>query len=228
MSARRLTVTVTTALVLVIALAAPAWAHITVNADKPVKGGFTKLAFRVPSERDDSPTVKVEIAFPIDHPLAFVSVKPLPGWTYTVEKTKLDKPIKSDDGEVTEAVSRIVWQGGEIKAGEFQEFEVSAGPLPTDTDSLTFKALQTYADGQVVRWIEEQTGSTEPDNPAPVLKLVSADGSASATTTTQAASEGAGANDDDGDSDGLAIAALVVAVVAVGLGGYAVLARRRS
>lgn len=52
-------------------------------------------------------------------------------------------------------------------------FTVSAGPLPTDTKQVEFKAVQTYSDGQVTRWIEETPkGGPEPEFPAPVLKLV--------------------------------------------------------
>ena len=35
---------------------------------------------------------------------------------------------------------------------------------------MVFKALQTYSDGNVVRWIEEPVdGGEEPEHPAPVL-----------------------------------------------------------
>jgi periplasmic copper chaperone A len=35
-------------------------------------------------------------------------------------------------------------------------------------DRIVFKALQTYSDGDVVRWIEEPVaGEPEPDHPAP-------------------------------------------------------------
>jgi hypothetical protein len=35
-----------------------------------------------------------------------------------------------------------------------------------------FKAVQTYGDGTVVRWIEDQPkGAPEPEHPAPVLTL---------------------------------------------------------
>jgi uncharacterized protein YcnI len=169
-----------------------AWAHVTVNPREAPQGGFTKVSFRVPNERDDSGTTMVEVSFPADHPIAFVSVRPVPGWTYQVAKTKLDQPIKSDDGDVTEAVSKITWTGGPLKPGEFQEFDVSLGPLPNDADQLVFKAVQTYASGEVVRWIEEtQPGAAEPEHPAPVLKLTAAastDVAATSTTTAPPAS----------------------------------------
>ena len=162
--------------------ATSALAHVTVNPREATQGGYAKLAFRVPNERDNANTTKLEVNFPADHPFASVSVRPQPGWTYNVEKTKLATPIKSDDGEISEGISRITWSGGVIKPGEFNEFEVSVGPLPDDVDSLTFKALQTYSNGEVVRWIEEApAGGGEVDHPAPVLKLTKA-----ATTATTA------------------------------------------
>jgi periplasmic copper chaperone A len=166
--------------------AASAFAHVTVNPREAARGGYAKLAFRVPNERDGVNTTKLEVNFPTDHPLASVSVRPHAGWTYTVEKAKLATPVTSDDGQISEAVAKITWTGGVIKPGEFDEFEVSVGPLPDDADSLTFKALQTYSDGQIVRWIEDApaAGGAAPDRPAPVLKLTKA---ASTPATTAAA-----------------------------------------
>jgi len=167
--------------------ATSAFAHVTVNPREATQGGYAKLAFRVPNERDDANTTKLEVNFPADHPLASVSVRPQAGWTYAVEKTKLAVPIKSDDGDITEAVSKVTWSGGAIKPGEFNEFEVSVGPLPTDVDSIAFKALQTYSNGEVVRWIEEATPTNDPEHPAPVLKLNKV--AATATTAPAQASQ---------------------------------------
>ncbi len=221
------------------AVAAPASAHVTVNPGEASKGGFTKLAFRVPSERPDADTTKLEVSFPVDHPLAFVSVRPVPGWTYRVERQKLATPIKSDEpGEedVTEYVSKITWEGGKIAPGEFQEFEVSGGPLPDDADELVFKAVQTYSSGEVVRWIEEAgPGGAEPELPAPVLKLVAggedehgttAEPAGDTTETTAAQEEQAGSTTDgtaSKSSNGLGVFALVVAGVALVLSGGALL-----
>jgi uncharacterized protein YcnI len=174
-----------TVCVLALAGALPASAHVTVNPRSAEQGGYAKFSFRVPTERD-VPTTKLEVAFPTDHPLASVSVRPTPGWQAAVTRAKLATPIKSGDGDITEAVSKITWTGGSIKPGEFQEFDVSMGPLP-EADSLVFKALQTYADGQVVRWIESaEQGQAEPEHPAPVLTLQPA------AATQPGAAQGAG------------------------------------
>ncbi|MGW5687751.1 YcnI family copper-binding membrane protein [Nonomuraea sp. NPDC003754] len=176
-------------------LAVPALAHVTVNPGTAEQGGFTKVAFRVPNERDDASTTKIEVSFPVDHPLAFVSVKPVPGWEVKVTEGKLPKPVKTEYGDLTEAVTKVVWSGGQIKPGQFQEFEVSMGQLPTDTDRLVFPTSQTYSGGEVVKWADEPTADgTEPERPAPLLKLTPATaddghhGTASAAPSAPAAS----------------------------------------
>lgn len=170
--------------------AASALAHVTVNPREAAGGGYAKLAFRVPNERDDAGTTKLEVNFPADHPFASVSVRPKAGWTYTLEKTKLAAPVKVHDNEISEVPSKITWTGGTVKPGEFEEFEVSVGPLPDDVDSLTFKALQTYSSGEVVRWIEEPApGGGEVEHPAPILKLTKAGASTDTTATTAPGAE---------------------------------------
>jgi MYXO-CTERM domain-containing protein len=173
--------------------ATSAFAHVTVNPREAAQGGYAKLAFRVPNERDNAGTTKLEINFPADHPFASVSVRPKAGWTYELVEAQLATPIKAHDTEISKAASKITWSGGTVKPGEFEEFEVSVGPLPDDADALTFKALQTYSDGEIVRWIEEAApGGAEVERPAPVLKLTKAAATATTTATTPAQESQAG------------------------------------
>ncbi|MEV4136133.1 YcnI family protein [Dactylosporangium sp. NPDC049742] len=212
-----------------LAFPAAASAHVTVNPNTATQGGYTKVTFRVPNERDDASTTKLEIALPTDKPIASVSLKPIQGWTAVAETSKLATPIKTDDGELTDAVSKITWTasaGAEIKPHQFQEFDVSLGPLPT-TDQIVFKALQTYSTGEIVRWIDEPAAGAEAEHPAPVLKLTKkTDATASAAPAASVA-----AKDDDGDSgsEGTAIG-LGIAGLVFGLAGLvvAILSLRRS
>ncbi|NUT45006.1 MAG: YcnI family protein, partial [Thermoactinospora sp.] len=177
---------------LTLGLAMPALAHVTIQPGTAPQGGFTKVAFRVPNERDDAGTVKLEVSFPTDHPLAFVSVKPLPGWKAEVVESKLPTPVKVEDGELEEAVTKVVWSGGKINPGEFQEFEVSMGRLPTGVDQLVFPATQTYSSGEVVKWADPPAaGGAEAEHPAPVLKLTppTGDGHGAAPATTAPAAQ---------------------------------------
>lgn len=200
-----------------LAAAVPASAHVTVNAATAVQGGYAKLAFRVPNEKATAKTVKLEVVLPADAPIANVSIKPVPGWTAVVEKAKLATPIQVHGSDVTEAPSKITWtaqSGAEIGSGQFQEFEVSAGPLPK-VDKLVFKALQTYSDGDVVRWIE--VGDGDLDKPAPVLKLTAPAASASPSAAAVASST----EDKAGGVSAWEIAALVLAAAALLVAGLA-------
>jgi periplasmic copper chaperone A len=187
---RRLVAVTAGVTALTLGLALPALAHVTINPGTAVQGGFTKVAFRVPNERDDASTTKLEVTFPTDHPLAFVSVKPVPGWDVKVVEGKLPKPVTTEYGELTEAVTKITWSGGKIDPGQFQEFEVSMGALPTDTDQLVFPATQTYSGGEVVKWADEpKADGSEPERPAPTLKLTpaSAEGDGHGASATPSA-----------------------------------------
>jgi periplasmic copper chaperone A len=206
-------------------LAAAASAHVSVSADDPTQGGFAKITFRVPNETDSTNTTRVAVFFPLTQPLASVSVQQLPGWSYQVKTHHLDKPISSDDGTVTEAVSEVVWTADSpasaIKPGEFEEFDVAAGPLP-ESPTMVFKALQTYSDGEIVRWIEEPSSGAEAEHPAPVLKLAASAPTNSGTSVTSGSSgSGSGSSGGNGPAVGLAIAGLVLGLAGLVLGALA-------
>ena len=212
---------------LTLALAVPVSAHVTVNANSAVQGGYAKVTFRVPNESDTASTTKVEVNLPADTPFASVSLKPVAGWTMAPVKSKLAKPIDAHGTQINEAVMKITWTAtgdAAIKPGQFQEFDVSLGPLP-QVPQVVFKALQTYSDGNVVRWIDEPTtDGTEPEKPAPVLKLTPAaatDAPAAATSSTAPTVSAAGAAEPDGNGTwagivgiGLGLAALVLGLLA--------------
>ena len=218
------------AAVAVFGFAVPASAHVTVNPSTATQGGYTTVAFRVPNEKDNANTVKLEVTMPEDNPIASVALKPIAGWTAVADRTKLKTPIKSDDGDVTEAVTKITWTAGPsaaLKPGQFQDFEVSLGPLPK-VDHVVFKVLQYYSDGDIVRWIEEPSaGAQEPEHPAPVLKLTAGDAATPATanadTTTAASGTTAGSDKSSGNglAVGFGVAGLVVGLIGVVLGAMA-------
>ncbi|MFI6409799.1 YcnI family protein [Streptomyces sp. NPDC050548] len=222
----------------VLAAAGVASAHVTVHPESYGKGATDGvLTFRVPNEEDKSSTTKVQVFLPTDHPVLGVLVTPQDGWTAKVTTSKLKTPVKTDDGTITDAVSEITWTGGKIGAGQFEDFNVAFGQLPDDTDQLTFKTLQTYADGDVVRWIEEAAaGDDEPENPAPVLKLTakeSEDGdetpaasASTAATATKTTSASSSSSSSDSTARGLGVAGLIVGVLGLAAGAFAVVRSR--
>lgn len=231
----------------VLAVSTPCFAHVSVQPEgEAAKGGYAVVGFKVPNERDNASTTKLEVTFPTDHPLASVMPQPVEGWDVKVTTSKLDKPLEMHGEKINEAVSKVTWtaKGDGIEPGFFQKFPVSVGTLPEDADELVFKALQTYSNKEVVRWIEvPQEGQEEPEHPAPVLTLSEASedghshGAAADDKTSEdtAAAENASAqttaSDDEGDSGGTDTTARVLGVVGIVVGAagvaYGVLAGRR-
>ena len=75
----------------VLVLSGPAFAHVSVAAEgAAAKGGYATVNFKVPNERDDATTTKLEVNFPLDHPLASVMPAPVDGWKIQVTKSKFD------------------------------------------------------------------------------------------------------------------------------------------
>jgi uncharacterized protein YcnI len=161
---------------MIIAGAGAAWAHVTLQPGSLPKGATDVIfSFSTPNETTDGANVtRLEIDFPTNHPLLSAYAQTKAGWNATVVTATLPKPVTTDDGTITQAVSKIIWTAtaGGIPPNQFDLFTVSAGQLPSNTGSLEFKALQTYSDGSTVSWIEDTVkGAPAPDHPAPVLKL---------------------------------------------------------
>ncbi|MGW1223835.1 YcnI family copper-binding membrane protein [Streptomyces sp. NPDC001478] len=228
----------------VLLLAGTASAHVGVQPQgEAAKGGYAVINFKVPNERDDASTVKVEVNFPTDHPLASVMPQPVPGWKIDVTKSKLAKPLEMHGKTINEAVSKVTWTAsadGKIGAGRFQQFPLSVGPLPEDVDQLVFKAIQTYDNKEVVRWIEApKADGEEPESPAPVLRLsapadeakgaTAASGSHADTSAKDAKSEqttASSGSSSDTTARVLGIVGIVIGVAGVAFGVLA--GRRRS
>lgn len=241
MKTRRTIRALAAAAVAFVALAPMASAHVSVNPGEATKGGYAALAFRVPNERDDTGTTSIEVNLPEDHPISSVRVKPKPGWEYAVEMRTLDEPIDRHGTEITEVVSKITWTGGTINPGEYEEFDVSAGPLPEDADLILFPTIQTYASGEVVRWIDEPVadGGEEPERPAPKLTLVDPEdeggdepADAGATANGEAAGgltvENTATQDDVDSASTLAGVGVAVGVIGLLVAVFAVVKGRRT
>jgi len=213
-----------------LAVPAAAQAHVTVQPTSVPAGAETVLSVRVPNERDDAATVKVDVKLPP----GFVSAswEAVPGWSVRAVKQKLSKPVQTDDGPIDEQVGEIVWTAAGRKAGiqpgEFRDFPLSVVIPGKAGETLTFKALQTYSNGSVVRWI----GAPGADEPAPRVELTSATSAAADPGTRRRANPqpapAAAASSDGGSSDTLSIVALIVGVLGLLVAGIAVAMARGS
>jgi len=181
---------------MVCATALPAWAHVTVAPDSAPQGASDiEITFRVPNEEPPASTTKLDVEIPTSPPLLNALAQSVPGWTDTVKTTHLTTPIQTDDGPVTDVVTEVSWTADSaayaIKSGEFGRFEIIVGSLPTSGDQIVFRALQTYSNGDVVRWIDPVTpNGPAPDHPTPILQLTSPTTAGATTTTTPGSASG--------------------------------------
>ena len=165
-------IVVTTALVgaIVCALAAPAFAHVSIDPSSAPQGSTVKLAFVVPNEEPTAKVTEVQIAFPAppQTPISTVSVEAKPGWSVKVTTQKLATPITTDDGSISDIVRLIDWKAKTpadgIAPAQFGEFVINADGLPANENEVVFKAIQTYSDGTVVRWIDPVTAGVRRPN----------------------------------------------------------------
>ncbi|WP_163567289.1 YcnI family copper-binding membrane protein [Fodinicola feengrottensis] len=218
-----------------LAFAGPASAHVHVIPDSTAAGSYPKLTFRVPNEEENADTNKLVITVPTDHPLRSVSIKPHPGWTAETTLVTLPKPVNIGDATITKAVSTITWTataGQGIKPGQFDEFDVSAGPLPSGTKELSFPTAQYYSNNTIVNWNQPTpAGGQEPEHPAPAFAVTpaaagaDADGDAPAghNMGVSASDSTASASGSDGLARGLGTAGLVFGLAGVGVAAWALL-----
>jgi uncharacterized protein YcnI len=135
-----------------LAVSAPAWAHVVVSPEQVTAGDYETLTVSVPTEKE-IPTTEIRVEVPEGFLLA--GVQPVPGWEHSFE----------EDGGV---VTAVTFSSGEIRPREFQQFLVQA-QAPEEPGEYPWKAFQTYEDGSVVEW----TGPPDSEEPASVIKVVS-------------------------------------------------------
>jgi uncharacterized protein YcnI len=217
-----------------LAVPAVAQAHVTLQPKTAAAGAYVVENVRVPNETDDAVTTKVAVQFP--EGFASASYEAVDGWSVKVVKKTLATPVKTDDGEITEGVKTITWTATSkahgIAPGQFQDFPLSVQIPGKAGDTLTFKALQTYSDGTVARWI----GAPDADKPAPQVQVTAAAddhataapaAGGTATTENTAAPAVATTSTDDSDSNTLAIIALIVGALGLLAGGAGLASARQ-
>lgn len=155
-----------------LAVPAAASAHVTLQPREAVSGSFSKMDVRVPNERDNKGTIKVDIRLPDG--FYFLSYQKVPGWKTRVYKERLDQPVDLGGFQVREQYTRIVWRARKprrdrIAPGQFQDFPISVRvPDGAAGSQLVFRAFQTYQRGERVAW----TGAPDSDTPAPRVTLL--------------------------------------------------------
>jgi uncharacterized protein YcnI len=192
-------------------------AHVTLNPGEWEAGGFARFAVRVPNERDNADTIEVTVRFP--QSIISASFQPMPGWKRTIEMEPLDQPIDEEGEQITEHIASVTWSGGKIAPGEFEEFGISFRVPETPGEDLVFPSLQTYSNGEVVRWI----GPPDAESPAPIVSVTEPAEEEGGQPAAVPQPPPAATGEEGEGTDGLAVVALIIgiAALAAGLGALA-------
>jgi uncharacterized protein YcnI len=153
---------------LLAALAAPAFAHITLDTPSAAAGSSYKAVLRVPHGCDSAATTAIRLKVPE----GFVSAKPMPkpGWTLDIKTGPYAKSYPLFGSKVTEGATEITWSGGNLPDNEYDEFAVRgtlASDLPAGS-TLFFPVIQVCGSAQE-DWIDTSGGESE--TPAPGLEV---------------------------------------------------------
>jgi len=206
-----------TVLVGLVLTAGVASAHVEAEAEpSQTSAENATLTFNAEGESSTAGITRLEIAPPSDFDVKGATLASGPdGWT--LAPTDLGFAVS----------------GPALKPNEELEVAVKVPMLPAATETQ-LKALVTYSDGKVDRWIEErQPGQPEPEEPTALLTLEPS-GSSESTSETTATSESSTtardqttttAADSSGDDDssvwpwvlGVLVVALIVAGVVLAL-----------
>jgi uncharacterized protein YcnI len=159
----------------VLAVAGPAAAHVEVSADK-TRAGATDVTLTFQGEAENPSGIQSErVVLPEGIAPADVTLVKAPtGWTFKA----------TADG--------FTVGGKALASGKDAEWKVKVAKLPDGETRLSFKTLETYADGEVARWIEiQEEGEDESEHPAPLIKLKPGASTAPATSSPAPASSSA-------------------------------------
>jgi uncharacterized protein YcnI len=202
----------------VVLIAGPAFAHVEIERNGDVGAdGVVATTLHVPNEETNAGTVKVELVFPESPALKIATPGAVAGWTASVQKGP------------SGAVTGVTWSGGPLTGDQEVELPLTLGTIPANVKTVTFKALQTYNDSNVVRWIEvTPAGGAEPDHPAPVLTARGAQPKDDDAPVTNAKPAVPKSSSDSGLSTGVIVVIAIGVVIILALLGFVLSRTRRN
>jgi len=149
---------------------AGAAAHVEVTPKQIIARKLTRSTFTVENERPQAATVKVAVKLPAS--LIVVRFEPKAGWKRATTTRRLAIPLRINGQTIRRRVDVVTWVARTPRAhfgpghvsGAFSLRAVVRAPAGR---TLAFRTVQTYSNGEIVRWI----GATGSDRPAARVRV---------------------------------------------------------
>ena len=153
-----------------LALAAGAQAHITLDQPTAAAGSSYRATFKVGHGCEGSPTREIVITLPAG--LRGAKPMPKPGWTLSTQRRPLATPYESHGKTMADELAEVRWTASSEAAwlpdDWYDEFVLRAS-LPTEPGELWFDVRQVCAKGEW-HWAERPSAAT-PKPRAPAVRL---------------------------------------------------------
>lgn len=225
---------VVAACLVLVGVATPAHAHITITPSTTAAGAYAVLELTVPHGCAGSSTTQVTIQMPDQ----VASVSPTRHALWEVDKTMetLDPPVTDSHGrQITERVASVTFRTDTPLPEGYRDVLALSLQLPDlEGDTLVFPTIQTCEQGEAA-WIEVPADGQDGEDlelPAPAFVLTAADGgghdtSSAVDTSLAAVSTEGGAAGESSAVDAWTVAALVAGLAGAALGATALVLQRR-
>lgn len=223
--ASRVGVLTGTATAVLVGLAAPALADITISPNTAEPGAGVNGDFTVTNDSPSTAITKVTLTLPVDRPIAEVYPLSAEDWAPSLTNRKLNPPMPSFHGTLLDqATATVTWTampGKALAPGKTAHLRVAMGPMP-DADHIVFTLQPTYADGSTGP-ATAGNGATRSGATRVAMKLTPAAGSVS---DEQLADLPPAAEDEGGGF--WSVAGWIAAAIFAGFGIVATLRARRE
>jgi len=168
----KLTFTLIAAAAMNLSLINSASAHASLETQTAEIGSSYKGVMRIGHGCEGTATQVVRIQLPLE--VRRAKPMPKPGWTLETVSKQLDTPFDYYGQSIIEDVRELVWSGGNLEDGHFDEFVFRATLAGEAGQTLHLKTTQECVKGEN-HWVEipaEGQDSHELKRPAPQLNLV--------------------------------------------------------
>ena len=149
-----------------LAVSPPAFAHIVLAEPHAAPGSHYAAFFRVGHGCDGQATTALRIEIPVN--VTDARPQPKAGWTLTVERAPLPKPITVKGKEIRERVAAVTWRG-HLGDDEFDQFGLLVH-LPDAVGTLYFPVVQICEKSEM-RWTDIPVEGQDAAHPAPALDI---------------------------------------------------------